>query len=158
MYIQNFKWCMCLSDALQHIATPLTIHEQTSLSITNNDVIRGDAKLSAIMDSLLEEAELQDMQSEIRSRKTSGVFDPNKEGHIKLDYLRNLYSKKANRNFDETHKFFVLPIIVIRYLYSKNYIKYKLIGIRYPRKEKALLFIHLLRSHFLKGGGNKRNK
>ena len=106
MYIQNFKWCMCLSDALQHIATPLTIHEQTSLSITNNDVIRGDAKLSAIMDSLLEEAELQDMQSEIRSRKTSGVFDPNKEGRIKLDYLRNLYSKQANRNFDETHKFF----------------------------------------------------
>ena len=111
---------MCLSDALQHIATPLTIHEQTSLSITNNDVIRGDAKLSAIMDSLLEEAELQDMQSEIRSRKTSGVFDPNKEGRIKLDYLRNLYSKQANRNFDETHKFFVLPIIVIRYLYSKT--------------------------------------
>ena len=67
------------------------------------------------MDSLLEEAELQDMQSEIRSRKTSGVFDPNKEGRIKLDYLRTLYSKKANRNFDETHKFFVLPIIVIVY-------------------------------------------
>lgn len=85
--------------------TPFTVTTQTALSLTNNDKIRGDAKLSAILESLLEEAELQDMQNELRSRRSRGELDPNNVGRAKLQYLRNLYGKQSNRNFDEIHKY-----------------------------------------------------
>jgi hypothetical protein len=85
--------------------TPFTVTTQTALSLTDNDKIRGDAKLSAILESLLEETELQDMQNELRSRRSRGDLDPNNVGRAKLQYLRNLYGKQANRNFDEIHKY-----------------------------------------------------
>ena len=85
--------------------TPFTVRSQTSLSLTTNDMIRGDAKLSAILDGMLEETELADMKNEMRSRRARGDLDLNNEGRTKLSYLRNMYGTQANRNFDEIHPF-----------------------------------------------------